>query len=117
VTAPVLRALPFGEDFVILWGTKIFLGGPFQAGVPETNFAVSPMAASLAAQTGDSSLTREGHESNIPPFPHPVSMGELPFSGWEKYALGMVICGCRAPPWIRIQISDPDHRGYGSGIS
>jgi hypothetical protein len=96
---PILRTLPIGEDYVILWDNGVRLGDPLQAHGPEETFAMSPAAASLNVQKRVTSPVREKYLSNSLSLVHTAWMGPSQPVGGDGASRGSVNLSGRAPPW------------------
>lgn len=101
----MVKSLPAGEDFVIVWRTGSDLTYGPHSNVPSATFGTSPGAATIAAQSGDNSPTREVNESKMMPVEHQNSIGDLVISWFNDLTLWLVIYGIRAPPLLGGQIS------------
>jgi len=95
-----VKSLPPGEDFVIVWGTGTNQAYCPHSTAPAATFGTSPGTASIVAQNGDNSTTREANAPDIIPFERQGSTKDLVFSWLEASSLCMVIYGSRAPPFL-----------------
>ena len=101
----MVKSLPAGEDFVIFWRTGSDQAYGPHSNVPSATFGTSPGAATIAAQSGDNSPTREVNALTMIPVEHQNSIGDLVISWFKDLTLWQVISGIRAPPLLGGQIS------------